>query len=569
MALTSLVAAARRTVSGLPAIAWLLLFALIVLGAGIGLRDPWPADEPRFALIARDMVETGQWFFPRVAGVLYADKPPVFFWLIAAFYGLTDSLRIAFLLPSLLAGLGTIWLVYDLGARLWDRQTGLFAAALLLVTLQFTLEARTAQIDPVLTFWTTLSLYGLCRHLLLGPQWRWYVAGFAAAGAGVITKGVGFLPLLVLIPWALARVRGWSALPRFRGGWRWAAGPVAMLAVIGFWLVPMLLLVHGSGDPAYVAYRDEILFRQTATRYADAWHHLKPFWYYLVVVIPVFWLPLTIGLPWLIPAWRRDLRDRDPRLLLLLGWIALVVLFFSVSPGKRGVYLLPAVPALALAAAPHARALLARAGIQRIGFIALALFVAVLVSALLYFGAIAPAAGYALIEKYDLAPWKFLAALCVTGLAWLAIGVRRGMYSMAGFLLSFWLLYGLYAYPLLNRVRSPVSMMAKVGSRIGPDAALGLVAWKEQIVLHADRPIVHFGYRQFGSEKEQAAAIRWLASGSGRYLLLPEDAMNECLIRERLENVGYIHRADWWLAGADSIRPGCRTAPRADARPPS
>jgi 4-amino-4-deoxy-L-arabinose transferase-like glycosyltransferase len=385
------------------------------------------------------------------------------------------------------------------------------------------------------------------------------VAGFAAAGAGVITKGVGILPLLVLIPWALARARGWSALPRFHGGWRWAAGPVAMLAVIGIWLVPMLLLVQLSGDPAHAAYRNEILFRQTATRYADAWHHIKPFWYYLVEVIPVFWLPLALVLPWLVPAWRRDLRGRDPRVLLLLGWIALVVLFFSVSPGKRGVYLLPAVPALALAAAPHARALLARAGVQRLGFVTLSIVVAAIGLALLYFTAISPERGLALIEKHDFAPWTFLGVLCVAGLAWLAAGPRRGMYALAGYLLSFWLLYGLYAYPLLNSARSPVSMMAGVGKRIGPDAALGLVAWKEQIVLHADRPIVHFGYRQFGNEREQAAAIRWLVSGDRRYLLVPEDAVHECLVRERLEHVGYIHRADWWLAGADAIKPGCRT----------
>jgi len=531
-------------VSGLPEIAWLLLLALVVLGAGIGLRDPWPSDEPRFALIARDMVESGQWFFPRVAGVLYADKPPVFFWLIASFYWLTGSLRIAFLLPSLLAALGTLWLVYDLGARLWDRRTGLYAAALLLVTLQFALQARTAQIDAVLTFWTTLSLYGLCRHLLLGPQWRWYVAGFAAAGAGVITKGVGILPLLVFIPWALARVRGWNTLPRFRGGWRWAAGPIAMLAVVGTWLVPMLVLVHLSGDSAYAAYRDEILFRQTAVRYADAWHHIKPFWYYAVEVIPVFWLPLSLALPWLIPAWRRDVRDGDARLLLLLGWIALVVLFFTVSPGKRGVYVLPAVPALALAAAPHARALLARPGVQRAGFAVLALFVAAL--------------GLALVEQREFEQWKLLVALCVVGVAWLAAGPRRGMYSIAGYLLSFWLLYGQYAYPLLNRARSPASMMTEVGRRIGPDAALGLVAWKEQIVLHADRPIVHFGYRQNGSDAEWDHAIRWLASGGKRYLLLPDGAAHDCLLRSRLTQIDHIHRADWLLADADAIKPECR-----------
>ncbi len=78
----------------------LLSAALLLIATGIGLRDPWPADEPRFALIARDMVLTGDWWVPRVGGDIYSDKPPLFFWLIAAFYKLTGSLRWSFLLPS-------------------------------------------------------------------------------------------------------------------------------------------------------------------------------------------------------------------------------------------------------------------------------------------------------------------------------------------------------------------------------------------------------------------------------------------------------------------------------------
>ena len=50
---------------------WIALwFALLIL-AGYGLRDPWPADEPRFASIARDMVATGDWLIPRAGGDLY------------------------------------------------------------------------------------------------------------------------------------------------------------------------------------------------------------------------------------------------------------------------------------------------------------------------------------------------------------------------------------------------------------------------------------------------------------------------------------------------------------------
>ena len=94
---------------------WLLGLALLLIATGIGLRDPWPADEPRFALVARDMVATGDWLLPRVGGQPYADKPPLFFWLIATGLVLTHSLRVAFLLPSFLAGFGCVALVYDLG----------------------------------------------------------------------------------------------------------------------------------------------------------------------------------------------------------------------------------------------------------------------------------------------------------------------------------------------------------------------------------------------------------------------------------------------------------------------
>ena len=76
--------------------ALLLLLALIVLAAGIGLRAPWPADEPRFALVAKQMVESGQWLFPFRGGEIYPDKPPMFMWAIALFYQLTGSMRVAF-----------------------------------------------------------------------------------------------------------------------------------------------------------------------------------------------------------------------------------------------------------------------------------------------------------------------------------------------------------------------------------------------------------------------------------------------------------------------------------------
>src|SRR5688572_10035206 len=123
---------------------WLVVLALLLFGAGLGLRDPWPADEPRFALIARDMALTGEWLIPRVGGELYPDKPPLFMWIVAALFRVTGNLRISFLLPSIAAGVGMLLLVYDLARRLWGREAAWLAALLLLITVQFTLQARSA-----------------------------------------------------------------------------------------------------------------------------------------------------------------------------------------------------------------------------------------------------------------------------------------------------------------------------------------------------------------------------------------------------------------------------------------
>ena len=138
---------AMRTIDRLStSFTFLFIATVLLIFIGIGLRDPWPADEPRFALVAKEMVETGQWFFPARAQEFYPDKPPIFMWSIALFYWITGSLRLSFLLPSALSGLLTIFLVFDIGKRLWDKKTGLIAGWLLLFTIQFLLQSKTSKL---------------------------------------------------------------------------------------------------------------------------------------------------------------------------------------------------------------------------------------------------------------------------------------------------------------------------------------------------------------------------------------------------------------------------------------
>ena len=533
---------------------WLLLIALVVLGAGLGLRDPWPADEPRFALIAKEMVESGQWLFPMRGGEIYPDKPPLFMWGIAIGYLLTGSIKVAFLLPSLLAGLLTIALVWDLGRRLWSAQVGFMAGLLLLFTVQFTLQAKTAQIDALVTFFITLGVYGFVRFLLCGGGWRWYWLGWFAAGLGIITKGVGLLALLILIPAV------WTHREKIRtatrGDWlKGLAGPLFMVLAIALWLVPMLLAVAQSGDPVLQAYRDNILLRQTVTRYANAWHHVKPFWYYLTSVIPPFWLPLSLLLPWLVVAWRKAIQGQDRRIILLLGYLVLVILFFSASPGKRGVYVTPGTPALALLTAPFVADLLARVWPARLlGGLGWLLGIVCVGAA----GALAFSARLA-SRLGDLGPAPWLPLLAMGG-ALLLVNALLRRAPLSALLCSLavgWLIYSSWICVRLNDMRTPEGVMALAAERVPAGNELLLAGFKEQHLLFSQRPLRHYPYLMGDGEQAREAAA-WIAAAPGRWVLGAADLMAVCFDADRMENLGNRHRTDWLLAGPEALKPACR-----------
>ena len=544
----------------------LILLVALSLAAGLGLREPSPPDEPRFVLAARTMVESGQWLFPHRGRELYAEKPPVFMWTQAASYSVVGNWRIAFLLPSLLAALITLWLVHDLAARLWHRRAGPYAALALFVCLQFGLQAKRGQIDMLLVMLTTLSLWGLLRHLLQGPHWRLLYLGMFAAGVGTVTKGVGFLPLLVLLPWLGLRWRGrLNVGAQHHDGWRWLLGGLCFIAGTGVWVVPMLLAVYHSTDPALHAYASDLLLKQTGKRYADSWHHVQPFWYYAQVVMTL-WLPGALLLPWLLPAWWRRLRRGDPRFWLLLGWSALVLLFFSASPGKREVYIFPVLPALCVAAAPLLPALLQRMAVRRTLFayllalasILCALSVAALLGSSTWAHRLAGQRGIGDDTMQVFLLWLLaLGTTLFVLLSWARL--RRVGHALVLSTAALWLVYGLGLAPALDADSSARGLMQRVGQRIGPDAQLGMVAWREQNLLQADRVVTDFGFKQ-PWEDQWAEAGPWLAADPAqRWVFVLDQALSPCVDAARVVEIGQANRNRWLLVPGDAWQPGCVT----------
>ena len=543
---------------------WYLLgLAFIVLSAGLGLRDPWPADEPRFALVAKNMVESGQWLFPMRSFELYADKPPLFMWALAVCYAITGSIRWAFLLPSLFASLLTLGLIVDLTRRLWNQATAIAAGLMLLCLLQFTLQARTAQIDALLCAWVTLSLYGFWRHCVLGPAWRWYAIGGFAAGLGIITKGVGIIAYLFFIPYVIARLnRCQPLLPLSQltsnkmAAWRWSVAPIMTLLAVSLWLVPMMLYVEHHATPELLAYRDNILFRQTAERYLNAWHHHQPFWYFVVEVIPWAWFPVSLLLPWIIAFISRQIKARDARYLLAASTILLIIIFFSLSPGKREVYILPATPWVAMLAAAflmertlpkivHMLSIVLLALVSLVGLYAMAMPDQLLEMAKTQISA---------VSLWELRLMALLISISAAALIFFPKKITP-WYRLPLLLALFWLCLGWLGYPALNAVRSSNAMMQKVASLVG-DHEVAILQWREQYLLFAPDSLrlTHFAY-QTPLDSDILQGKAWLSAGntsdpkSTRYLLIPDVVLPHCQTSAEQPPIalGIYHRRPWWL----------------------
>jgi 4-amino-4-deoxy-L-arabinose transferase-like glycosyltransferase len=416
---------------------------------------------------------------------------------------------------------------------------------MLLLTFQFVWQARQAQIDATLCFFTTLGLYGLLRHLVLGPARGWFLLGWAAAGLGVITKGVGFLPLLVLLPFAVLVRRGWRA-PAPRIGALGLAGIASMLLAIGLWFIPMIVATSAGGE--LLEYRNEILFHQTMTRYAEAWHHHEPVWYYFVRIIPLFWLPLIALLPWLWPRWRTALRERDTTLALLLAWVLMVVLFFTASSGKRTLYILPAVPAFAMAAAPWLPELLRARGPRRVAF-ALASVLTVVAAGAAAWLALDTARVDRIAADFGIRPVPLLALCALGGAASLSLfKVRDAWLAYAGVLGTILLVTGLGVYPRIDAVRSGRAFVARVERASAGIAELGLVGAKEQYLLGLRRPSFNFGHARWRERESEAAdAAAWLAAAPGRGLVVDSRALESCFSGARAVDLGRANRQHWYL----------------------
>lgn len=461
---------------------------LVLFGLRLGARDLWNPNEPIYGEAVLEMAQRGDWLLPHVNGLVFAEKPILFYWMALVASKLLGGVSaLSLRLPSLAAGLATVLGSYLLTRSYAGRARAMSSAVVAGTLFGVFWNARFVQMDILVvaaTLWVVLLITGVTDHGR-APLPGFVLAG-AVAGLGFAAKGpvAWVCPGLVLFAY-LAATRRLSALLR----WEVAAGAVTCLCAAAPWY--LMLAFRGRSD--MIA---EVLFRQNFSRFVNPWDHQAPWWYYLqtfwVDMAPWgFFVPLAFGLK------RRT--DNERRLALLSWlWIAAIVTFFTLSKSKRSPYILPVAPAVAVLAGEVAL-LFAADGLTRIRRAWFAGVVATLGGVFVIGGAaIFVAAKQRLPEAAVPVQVLGLAAVIAGGLILLDLlrsKARSGVpVSLATGIVVVYLAAAGVTLPALNVLKSARPVCDRVAGLLRPDDVIASYAfwnWRAEYRYYLGRPITN------------------------------------------------------------------------------
>ncbi|WP_433740960.1 ArnT family glycosyltransferase [Pseudomonas putida] len=320
----------------------LLGVSALLLLFGLGARELW-GPETRWANIALQMLQSGDYLDPYLKGLPYYDKPLPSYWLITATAHLMGGLgHWSLRLSSVVAAWLSIWLVYLVGQQLYSKGTGLIAGWFLATTFFFVFWARVATADILTVCGVLASVWWYWR----GPddtRLSRYIVFFLILALTSLFKGlIGFiLPGLLLLPHLIGE-----------GRWKSHLNGRMCLAVLTAGLVYMVpfMLSHRFGAPAFGESGLSLVFRENVVRFFHPFDNIGPIYTYLLY-LPVYTLPWAPC--WILGLWVavRNWKHTDPNIRWLIWGLTLLFLFFTASGSRRSYYVLPLVPFAQLLAA--------------------------------------------------------------------------------------------------------------------------------------------------------------------------------------------------------------------------
>jgi len=315
----------------------LIGLAVLLLFGGLGRLPVFGRDEALYAEAAREMFASGDWITPRVNGVVFFEKPPLYYWMAAATYSALGVTPLAARLPAAMMGLATVIAVAVVTARVWGLREALLAGLALATSLQFVMIGRMGIMDVPLTCLITLAMMTYVRWRRSGGVFGPLAFGLLV-GAAILLKGLagGLAPAIAFV----------HALTFRRGSGRISLGSIALalggcVLIAAPWFLAMSVQ-HGE------RYTSTFFLREHLARMAQPMQgHSGPILYYLAIILVSFF-PWVMFLPAACTN-REGLNDTQAfwRSLALV-WILVVLVPFSLIRTKLPGYVTPLFPAMAM-----------------------------------------------------------------------------------------------------------------------------------------------------------------------------------------------------------------------------
>ncbi len=351
-------------------ITWFLFVAVILaiylFALDLPLLGP---DEPRYAQVAREMYDRGDWVTTTLGEFNWFEKPALLYWLQIAFYNLFGVNEFAARFGSALFGLGTIFSLWCLGKNHSGGDRYSLAKWMMLISassLGLIVFSRGASFDIIITFPITASLVSFFIwennqkaehskspvHNYLPLILFYFFVGIGVIGKGLI--GIVFPVAIVSFYYVLK----WE-FPRKTLILSLLWGTVLSTLIAAVWYLPMYLQNGWE-------FIDDFFIQHHFQRFtSNKYKHPQPFWFFWVI-FPLFtipWIPFFAASIWSFvkeTTSRKGTKEQNQlRItnyeLRLFGavWMLVPIVFFSISGSKLPGYILPALPGACILTAEY------------------------------------------------------------------------------------------------------------------------------------------------------------------------------------------------------------------------
>lgn len=311
---------------------FLLLLCLIMFFFCNWLIPVTDPTENCYALTAKEMLEAGDYFSPRIYGNFWYDKPIFFYWeILLAFkiFGVNEfALRF---FPAVFATVG-VFLTYFFAGKMFNKKVG-FTAAIILATAPGYWYVAHAIITDMTLFCAISTALMTFYFAYTENKPKLLYAAFAAAGVAVLTKGpIGIcLPGLIIFLFLISQ-------KDLKYLWRGEIfkGAILMAAIISTWYLPMYL-IHGK------QFLTDFLGVHNFLRATVSEHPQYNVWYYYTIIFFIGFFPYILTLVRI-----KKLPALDTRRRFLIIWAATVFVVFQNFATKYPTYTFPYMMPIAI-----------------------------------------------------------------------------------------------------------------------------------------------------------------------------------------------------------------------------